>query len=388
VAGDVTIFTPLDENYRNTHSIEDFLDKMKNDINTKMNRNYGLLNEQLRQNYNPEGLEKIAAANSVELSAYPNNDIQTFIRSAMMAIGAEYTAISKEAGRRVENHLNLYPGNIDFAYQGSVMEDTHIKAYSDIDLLAVETAFYVWDRSNVSAILDNHATRSRFSQEIIRKFENERDREPYKESAIDSLKQLRLNCESTLSRKYNVCDVDKAKAIKIHNSDLNRDVDVVIANWYYDASSLIENKIAHSRGVQIYNKLTNSKGDADFPFRRIKLLNEKSVTTQGRLKRMIRFLKNCKVLLKNDLDISSFDINAIVYDIDTKKYINTDYLGLVPIVFLQLYALCGDQAKADALKAVDGKEHIFRGKPEKLNALRQLMTVVAEISSDLRKIAA
>jgi len=29
VAGDVTIFTPLDENYRNNHSIEDLLDKME-----------------------------------------------------------------------------------------------------------------------------------------------------------------------------------------------------------------------------------------------------------------------------------------------------------------------------------------------------------------------
>lgn len=83
----------------------------------------------------------------------------------------------------------------------------------------------------------------------------------------------------------------------------------------------------------MYDKVANNRCAADYPFLSIERINTKSVNTGGRLKRMIRFLKNIKADSKQKIDLSSFDINAICYNIDIDAYKDLHYLYLVTIVF-------------------------------------------------------
>src|SRR5262249_8116265 len=157
------------------------------------------------------------------------------------------------------------------------------------------------------------------------------------------------------------------------NLSLNREVDVVIANWYDDVKSIISDK-GEYRGIQVYNKATHSRENADYPFLSISRINQRSSDTNGRLKKMIRFIKNIKAASELDIDLSSFDINAICYDIEPSKYNGLSFIELVPVLYSQLQSICTNQNHSDAIVSVDGREYIFRGNTEKLNNVRRVLT--------------
>lgn len=99
---------------------------------------------------------------------------------------------------------------------------------------------------------------------------------------------------------------------------------------------------------------------------------------------MIRFLKNVKADASVNIDLTSFDINAICYDINIEEYRNSYYLDLVRILWLKLYHLCQNESEANNLKSVDGTEYIFRYNPSKLENLKRLENEVWKIYNDIK----
>lgn len=347
-------------------------------------KNYRQLTENIRNQINPENFV-FEKAFSDELSSISYSDALTFIRMAMKSVEPEYTKRTKDAGDRVKSHLDGELQDKTFRYQGSVMTDTHIKGFSDIDLLVISGKFYSWDAHRVNEILNSSTERDKFYASIIRKLESEKSNSSYQGSDLDDLKKLRTDSENVLSNVYSVCDISKPKAIKIKNLSLNREVDIVIANWYDDVRSIMNDK-GDNRGIQVYNKDYNSKGSADFPFLSIQRINERSSLTNGRLKKMIRFMKNVKAQSGVDIDLSSFDINAICYDIETSKYSTLAYYDLVCIIYEQLYSICNNSEHADNVASVDDREYIFRNQSNKLNNLRQIMGEIQAIYTDLKTV--
>lgn len=349
-----------------------------------MARNYKLLTESIRGRINPENFE-LKKSFSDELATVSYSEVLTYIRVAMKGVEPEYTQKSKDAGEKVKEHLLKKLNDVVFRYQGSVMTDTHIKGYSDIDLLTICDKFYTYDAPKVKQILESTEQRTKYWQSSITKMEKEVNTNSYLGNTLQDLRQLRLDSESILTDIYIICDTTKPKSIKIKNQSLNREVDIVIANWYDDVSSIINDK-GDYRGIQVYNKETNSKGEPDYPFLSIKRINERSADTNGRLKRMIRFLKNVKGDSDQKIDLSSFDINAICYDIDVNKYQTLSFYELVPVIYYQLKEICTSQTKADSIISVDGREYIFKYNNGKLNNLKLLLAEVEGIFVDLRKI--
>jgi hypothetical protein len=349
-----------------------------------MARNYRQLTESIKGRINPDNII-LTKLFSDELSTISYSEVLTYIRLAMKGVEPEYTQKSKDAGERVKEHLSKKLSDVTFKYQGSVMTDTHIKGYSDIDLLTICDKFYWYDAPRVKQILESFETKSKFRQSSIEKMEKEVNAGSYQGDALQDLRQLRLDSEDTLTYVYDICDTSKPKSIKIKNQSLNREVDVVIANWYDDVSSIINEK-GDYRGIQVYNKETYSKGDPDFPFLSINRINTRSSETNGRLKRMIRFLKNVKAGSAYNIELSSFDINAICYNIEISKYSTLSFYELVPVIYIQLKEICTSQTKADSIMSVDGRENIFRNNITKLAHLKVLMAEVEGIIIDLRKI--
>ena len=99
---------------------------------------------------------------------------------------------------------------------------------------------------------------------------------------------------------------------------------------------------------------------------------------------MIRFLKNVKADSELSIDLSSFDINAICYDINVNEYKDSHYLDLVRVVWLKLFTLCWNETEANDLKSVDGTEYIFRDKPSKMASLRRLRDEVSKIYNEIK----
>lgn len=348
-----------------------------------MAKNYRQLTESIRARINPDNIA-IQKSFSDELSTLSYSDVLTFIRVAMKGVEPEYTQKSKDAGERVKEHLLKELTDVTFKYQGSVMTNTHIKGHSDIDLLTICEKFYSYDSSNIKELLNTPVRREKFRQATIEKLEREVNTSNYTGNSLGDLKIMRLDSERTLLDVYKICDISHSKAIKITNLSLNRDVDIVIANWYDDVSSIINDK-GDFRGIQVYNKDKDQKEKADYPFISINRINERSTLTNGRLKKMIRFFKNVKAISDHDIDLSSFDINAICYDIDPIKYQNLTIFELVPLLHVQLKSICTNQEHSDRLISVDGREYIFRGNATKLDNVKKLLGEVEGVYSDFLK---
>ncbi|CAN5297647.1 hypothetical protein BH23BAC2_BH23BAC2_26140 [soil metagenome] len=299
-----------------------------------MERNYNLLTESIKERINPENFD-IKKSFSDELGTVSYSQVLTYIRMAMKGVEPEYTQKSKDAGDRVKEHLSKELKNVNYRYQGSIMTDTHIRGYSDIDLLTISDKFYSYDAPKIKQILESADQRERYRQIFLDKMEREVNTSSYEGDALQDLRRLRLDNESILVPIYDICETTKAKSIKIKNQNLNREVDIVTANWYDDVTSVINDK-GEYRGIQVYNKDTHTKGNADFPFLSIKRINDRSAHTNGRLKKMIRFLKNTKANSHQDIDLSSFDINAICYDIDVEEYQTLSFHELVPVIHNQI----------------------------------------------------
>jgi len=345
--------------------------------------NYRQLAESVRLRQNPDNLA-FTKSFSDELASVAYSDVLYYVRMAMNGVEDTYTQRSKEAGEKVKNHLiNGGLTDVSFSYQGSVMTNTHIKGYSDIDLLAMSEKFYSRALYEVNSILLDPVKQQRYYQSQLTKLIAEQNVSYYQGSSMEDLKKLRLNSETILAGVYSICDLKKPKSIKITNTNLRREVDIVIANWYDDVRSIVNNK-GENRGIQIYNKDLHQVGNADYPFLTIKRINERSAETGGRLKKMIRFLKNLKSKSTLDIDLNSFEFNAICYDIDLSKYQSLAYYELVYVLYNQIKGLCSSQYLADSLLSVDESEYIFKGKPEKLESLKRLLVEAESIYNDLR----
>ena len=347
-----------------------------------MAKNYRQLTESIRGRINPENFA-IKKAFSDELSTISYSDVLTYIRIAMKGVEPEYTQKSRDAGERVKEHLASELKNVSFKYQGSIMTDTHIKGYSDIDLLTICEKFYQPDTITFKTIIETPEKRAQYFQTSIDKLQREINSIPYTGDDLNDLRVLRLDSERVLSEKYQTHDLTKPKAIKIKNLSLNREVDIVIANWYDDVSSVINDK-GDYRGIQVYNKETHSRENADYPFLSIKRINDRSSETNGRLKKMIRFLKNIKANSDHDIDLSSFDINAICYDIKVSEYQNLSFYELVPVLYNQMKSIGTNQKHSDDLVSVDGREYIFRYNSSKLQNLKLLLAEVEAIFIDFK----
>lgn len=347
------------------------------------NYNYKELTRELRQRLDPDGLILEKSINE-ELSSISYSDVLEYVRYAMNGVEYTYTQRSKEAGENVKNHLTKGGiTDVEFRYQGSVMTDTHIRGYSDIDLLVISSKFYSWDSYNVRRVLNESALQANLYPTQMEKLRYEDQVGGYSGNSLSDLRSLRIDSENILKTKYSNFDDSKPKSIWIKNTSLWREVDIVIANWYDDVTSIVNDK-GINRGIQVYNKHENAKGKGDFPFISIERINNRSSVTNGRLKKMIRFLKNIKAESNQNIDLSSFDFNAICYDIEPIKYQNLIFHQLVPVIYKQLHELANDSYKANRLTSVDGREYIFANNPQKLQNLRTLMSEVEGILNDLK----
>ena len=343
-------------------------------------KNYSALFENLQNRSNPEKLQEITTKFFSDNPDVKYNDVLKYITLAMNGVSPEYTNKSREAGEKVKLHLQDILLDVEYQYQGSVMTNTHIKGHSDIDLLVISNKFHTIDKQKITEFLNSNKS---LSQEQIQKLQKELLGKKYF-SGTNDLKQNRLLSEQKLSFVYDICDITHPKAIKIINKSIKRNVDIVIANWYDDAQSVINNKQIEYRGIQIYNKRSNTIENRDFPFLSIQRINKRSSETKGRLKKMIRFLKNLKADSDRKIELSSFDINAICYNIEIDKYLHLNKYQLVAILYEQLNELVSNSNKINSLKSVDGHEYIFsRNNIDKKESLKILLQEVKAIFFNL-----
>ncbi|WES96547.1 hypothetical protein P2W68_17075 [Chryseobacterium arthrosphaerae] len=351
-----------------------------------MKENFSEKLQKLNNRYNPDGdylFESVKNLDATKLSSFSTPD--EYVRKAMSAVDDKFTSDIILAGNNVKAHLSRNLEDVTFEFQGSVMTNTHIEANSDIDLLVITEKFcYITPRPELQNLLNsstlNFAQRN-VVQEIL-------GGSPFFGSTENVLLENRLKTETTLSTVYDICDIAKSKCVRIFNKNLKKPVEAVIACYEDDVFSIKNLRNKSYRGLKIYEKNIGT-GKTDHPFYTIDCINNRSSSTNGRLKKMIRFLKN--FMYDSDYEyneLKSFGVNIICYNIPIYKYNSLHYVAMLFVIQEQLEKIINDIPYMASLTSIDGSEKLFYDNSgnfliKKYNEVAQLNKELKELLSEI-----
>ncbi len=294
------------------------------------------------------------------------SSVVKYIIGAMLPVSEKYTRQIISCRDRVENVLKQMNENtyrsapLEFKYQGSVSNNTHIRHNSDVDLLTITGNFITLEYP-------------------------QRPQKPYLSNPIDDLKLLRENCVNQIQKVMPSVKVDDngAKSIALTGGSLVVKVDVVPANWF-ESNKYAETKNPIYKGIQIYDKKQN-KRILNYPFWFNELLKQKDASTGGVFKRAVRLLKSIKADMERidneKISFSSYGISSLLYSVSNFKYqIGESPLTLLKVVneALSYYAHAGNYGKL-----TDPIGEPLNSNSNTISGIRKLQSDTSQMISDI-----
>jgi hypothetical protein len=238
-------------------------------------------------------LVKIAGAHEVYERVVGEDDSVKYALGAMQPIDPAYNARTIEERTRVENQLSSgfqsARLDVDFDYQGSVTNDTNIRAYSDVDLLTVESRWVVIQPPNIPTI-------------------------PYSGDPLENLREIRRKTIEVLRSAYPAATVDTSggKCVNISGGSLQRKIDVIAcAPWH--TVEYVQTRQKDWLGIEI---LDNKKGERvpNKPFLHNRRIEQRDNKTNGGLRKLTRLLKSLRYDSDDKIELTSYDIAGIAYN--------------------------------------------------------------------------
>jgi hypothetical protein len=285
---------------------------------------------------------------------------------AMQPIDPEYTQNTFEEGERVKSQLdrglNQPFTTAEFEYQGSVTNDTHIKAHSDIDLLTLHAGFYTIQPPGVPAFV-------------------------YQGDVIADLRNLRASSANVLRSAFPKVTVDDSagKSISLQGGSLRRKIDVVISNWW-DTAEYQNSGIPFHRGIHIFDSKANARIE-NRPFLHNVKIDERDRAHNGNVRKVARLLKSLRYDADTKVDVSSYDIVSIVYQMPEPlmRPGRGDELLLVENARWYLQYLLDNDPYRTSLKVPNDMRPIFCEAGASLEGLKQLHAEVQDLVNDINR---
>jgi hypothetical protein len=237
-------------------------------------------------------MQKAIAASGLSENEY-------WVYESMKEVGEQYRTKSYSESKKISNKLHEYGMlNVGFDYQGSVTNNTCIRDASDIDLLVITNDFYGLEPPLKPSV-------------------------PYTGDPLQELKEIRKNCIAIIKESLSSSKLDttKSKCISVSKGTLQRDVDVVVCNWFHTVQYNNTNE-EFQKGIQVLD-LSENRRIINLPFLHNKLLDDKDIRTNGKYKSFVRLIKSVKSDADEYIDISSYEITSLLYHMQ-----NMDILGL------------------------------------------------------------
>lgn len=328
-----------------------------------MIKNYSQRLEKLKKRRSDDLLQKSFVSESFYKTEF--SESVKYALESMREIDSNYTQNTYLASEKVR--ANLTKGyeskglSVTYKHQGSVETNTTIKLHSDIDILAITGKYNSLEHPLVPS-------------------------SPYQGNPLNDLKELRNESYNILNSVYKQVDDSKSKAIQVFPTDPKRKVDVVIANWYHSVEYNNNGSHEKYRGVQIYDKNNHSRKE-DFPFLHISKINEKGSITNDGLKKIIRLLKTLKIDADYSIDLSSFEITSIVYNMSISSLLKSQNqsLLLLPETSTQLDKIINDKPYRESLLSPNGKELVFGTDASKIVEIKKLKLELDELIQDINE---
>lgn len=307
---------------------------------------------------------KAGGANEVYERMQESSSAIKYAIGAMQPIDPAYTENTYREGERVRNQLERNLGGYslvcEFDYQGSVTNDTHIRAKSDIDLLTLHCAFVTLDPP-------------------------QRASNPYQGNPLEDLLLLRGATIQVLKDKFPEATVDSngSKSVCIEGGSLRRKIDVVASNWC-DTCEYVRTGHKQYRGIHILDAHKKQRV-RNLPFLHNDRLHSKDQRTIGGYRKAVRLLKSLKYDSDAGLDLSSYDIAAIVYAMTDESLMVMRGMELVLINTCKQHLdfLANNQPYRDSLDVPNGTRKIFCSGGATLAGLNQLRREVDSLQYDI-----
>jgi len=279
---------------------------------------------------------------------------------AMQPIDPEYTKNTFAQGERVRSQLQQrLQITADYEYQGSVTTDTHIKARSDIDLLVIRNGWWWVEPPQVPD-------------------------PPYPGDPKADMRSFRGGAAVALREAFPAATLDDSgsTALRLNGGSLTRAVDIVPASWY-DTNDYARTRDKVYRGVKVFNKET---GDfvANTPFLHARRIEEKDQRTRGGLRKATRLMKSLMYDSDGRLDMSSYNITAIAFNIRDAGLLHElpRELAILEACYEFCRLLADDPASRGSIRVPDNSRLVFGDGPGA--TLVQLNALTKELA-DLRR---
>jgi hypothetical protein len=295
-----------------------------------------------------------------------DNESYEWLVEATEPIEEKYTNETFAQGDRVKDQLKTrldqsYSGQ--FEYQGSVTSDTHVRYFSDIDLLVIHGVYTTYP--------PGYPIPNPVSDEEV----------------ADSLVSLRDDTIRILREQFWKASIDdsRSKAVGISGGSLTRDIDAVFCNWW-NTQEYLGNKVRANRGIRVLDADSATRV-GNKPFLHNWHINDKDVRVGGGLRKAIRLLKNLKYDKNPEATMSSYDIAALMFRMQDSDLIVApgSYLKLARNVSGYLNGLITNTQDRESLYVPNGMRKIFGADGATLASLKE---VTAELDSLLGEISA
>ncbi|KAB2931288.1 MAG: hypothetical protein F9K24_13670 [Leptonema illini] len=313
------------------------------------------------RNRRTDEFEIIKSSIMESLDTLTQTDSVKYVLGSMQPIEPTYTQKSYEEADRIKNQIeNKTTFKCSFDYQGSVTNNTHIKAKSDIDLLTILTGFITLERPQEP---DN----------------------PYKGNPVEDLFNFRNEEINILQRAFPEATIDTSgsKSIGIEGGSLRRKIDVVPSNWFNSNRYKISGDKT-DRGIQILNTSKNER-ILNYPFLHNKHIADKDSRVNGGLRRAVRLMKSLKYDSEN-IELSSYDITAIGWNIPDhllvfdKKY----QLGILETCLYYCKELESNYFLRSTIEVPNGTRKVFAEDGASVKGLTQLRYQLESLSDDIQ----
>ncbi len=326
-----------------------------------MRRDYNKRIENLKRRRFDDQLNKAILSESFYKTQYKGS--VKYALEAMQPIDVAYNTNTFNASSKIKSHLHKELYNIglhsEYKYQGSAMMNTNIILHSDIDLLVFTKKYEVLENPQIPP-------------------------NPYSGIPLDDLRELRNASFKILNKIYKDVDNSKSKSIQVIPTNPKRKVDVVVCNWFNSNNFAVYGMGEDYRGVEIYNYHEHTK-KAGFPFLHIAMVNQKGQRVNNGLQKLIRLLKTLKVDAENKVELTSFEITSLLYDIpETSLYKRDDQqLLLLQEASKQLERLINQQWYREQLKSPNQSEYVFGNNSSKITGLKSIKLELDELIQDV-----
>lgn len=308
-----------------------------------------------------------AAAFREAYDSIPEDESIKYAVGAMQPIDEEYTRRTYEEGDRIKNQLAKSlngPGDmvVEFEYQGSVTNNTHIKVHSDIDLLTLHTYFCTIEPPG-------------------------KPESPYAGDPLADLRNLRSACAREIKAAYPTVTVNDApgKAIFLEGGSLRRKIDLVICNWW-DTVEYQKSGSPMHRGVKVFDSKTNTR-IGNRPFLHNARIDQRDRQLNGNVRKVARLLKSLKYDADTKVGISSYDITSIAYRMPDEllRPGHGSELLLVENTRIFLRLLLDDSQRRASLKVPNEMRPIFDSDGASIEGLNALYKEVRDLVEDINK---